>query len=110
MTKLIAVLGLCLTLTASAGTTCAQTPFGEAAYYNLVSLGDVRAELSDIEGRVAVAGNASFQSYMIGGRLRAPALVVGGEYTSANVTVSGGAVARDGSLDFQHAARLFLLL
>jgi choice-of-anchor A domain-containing protein len=65
--------------------------------YNLFSLGDVSAKSGDIEGRVAVGGNASFQSFSIGGSApsASPNLVVAGDlkakWGSTNgLTIVGG--------------------
>jgi choice-of-anchor A domain-containing protein len=60
-----------------------------ASMYNLFVLGDMNMKSSDVQGRVAVGGNAKLDSYSVGAN--APAntvnLVVGGNLTAG---VSGG--------------------
>jgi hypothetical protein len=49
-----------------AGQDCIPNPFAAATPYNLFSLGNVYGCNSDVEGRVALNGAASFTSYSIG--------------------------------------------
>ncbi len=71
--------------------------------YNLFVLGKIDVHSGDIEGRAAAGGNASFQSYSVGGSAPAGAvnLVVGGNLTAKNgstngLTVVGGSTSYTG--------------
>lgn len=67
-------------------------PLGSAAPFNLLTFGDATGFNSDVEGKVAVGGNANFQNYDIG--LKDPggiALQVGGNLSFTNGSIRGDA-------------------
>jgi choice-of-anchor A domain-containing protein len=72
-------------------TGCVDDPFGDAAAFNVFLAGDANLSGSDVEGNVAVGGNASFQNYSIGITNAGPAdaLVVGGDLTYSTGTIYG---------------------
>ncbi|MFW2830542.1 choice-of-anchor A family protein [Sphingomonas sp. ID0503] len=79
-----------IALALTAGAARAATTFD----YNLFVLGDMTASGSDVEGRVAVRGNANLGGYSVG--LKAPAgdnLVVGRNFTAIGGSTSGNVVA-----------------
>jgi choice-of-anchor A domain-containing protein len=76
-----------------------------AADYNLFVLGDMNMHSSDVEGRVAVKGDASLASYSVG--TSAPSsgvnLVVGGALTAHGGSTNGGTVV-GGATNYQNWA------
>ena len=90
-----------LLVPAIAGFGCAMA--GTISNYNLYVLGNMNAANSDVEGALAVAGNATLSVYSVG--LQTPHtgnnLVVGGDLTAFRVnswghTVVGGTVTDSG--------------
>ncbi|RMH07849.1 MAG: choice-of-anchor A family protein [Armatimonadetes bacterium] len=78
-----------MVLTLSAGLSGAQH-LGDAAPYNLFTFGDATGFNSDVEGKVAVGGNAHFQNYSIGFKDQGGiALQVGGNLNYNNGSVYG---------------------
>lgn len=65
-------------------------PLGSAAPFNLLTFGDATGFNSDVEGKVAVGGNANFQNYSIGFKDQGGiALQVGGNLNFNNGSVYG---------------------
>ncbi|MCS6919765.1 MAG: choice-of-anchor A family protein, partial [Fimbriimonadales bacterium] len=65
-------------------------PLGTVAQFNLVSFGDMTAQNSDVEGKVAVGGNANLQNYSIAFKDQGgDAFQVGGNVTFTNGTIYG---------------------
>lgn len=81
------------------GTAHAGTPLGDAQGYNLFILGDTSKTSSDIEGKIAVGGNATF-STELGARTGLGAsinsVIVGGTFTETGSTVHGSVIAGGG--------------
>ena len=65
-----------------------------AADYNLFVLGDMNMHSSDVQGRVAVKGDASMSSYSVGAKASSATtnLVVGGNLTAQSGSTNGGTV------------------
>jgi choice-of-anchor A domain-containing protein len=84
---------LSVTLAAAAVGACLLAPMAAradtAADYNLFVLGDMAMQSSDVQGRVAVGGNATLSSYSVGG------LVVGGHANLSNGSSSGQMIVAD---------------
>ncbi|BCX82850.1 hypothetical protein MIT9_P2441 [Methylomarinovum caldicuralii] len=80
---------------------------GVAGRYNLVVLGDMIGEYSDVEGRVAVGGDATLSHYAVGQLLSdsdnfSATLVVGGDLIFHDGRVYHGNAYYGGSADIQH--------
>ncbi len=93
LTRLLAL----TTLSAAAAAHAAPINLGLDPSLNLLAFGHMSVGSSDVEGRVAVAGNASLNSYSINTKTGAAALysgtglVVGGNLSFTNGTIWGGA-------------------
>ena len=74
----------------------ASYSLGEAADYNVVVLGDYNLSNTDVEGKLAVAGDFTADTFGVGSKLRGNShgktLVVGGNVTLSNGKVYGDAV------------------
>lgn len=91
---------LAATLLASAFTASAQS-LGEASGYNYFIFGNTTLTYTDVEGRAAIGGDATFTGYGVGDKLPANAggysLVVGGNLTYQNGQVFEGNVIYGGT-------------
>lgn len=69
---------------------------GVASDYNMFLFGNHNQSNTDVEGRVAVGGNAQYGGLTIGSKIAPggsiPSLVVGGNYQNQNNTVNGNAI------------------
>lgn len=84
---------LILTACVSVSSLVYANPLGAAAPYNLVSFGNMTAQNSDVEGKVAVGGNANLQNYSIA--FRDPggnAFLVGGNVSFTNGSIYGNLI------------------
>ncbi|GIV08607.1 MAG: hypothetical protein KatS3mg019_0698 [Fimbriimonadales bacterium] len=87
-------------------------PLGDAAPFNLLTFGDATGSNSDVEGKVAVGGNANFQNYSIGFKDQGgTALQVGGNLNFNSGSVYGdvyhGGTATLTSVDFPTGGTVF---
>lgn len=89
MRRLSLLTALLLACTAQAG----PLSLGLDGSLNLLAFGDMRAASSDVEGRVAVGGNATLSSYSVNTRTGSSAL-----YTGAGLTVGGNLTFANGSI------------
>lgn len=73
--------------------------FGAAAGYNAFFFNDINVHYSDIQGKLAVGGNATLEGYSVGDKVSGigPELVVGGNLKFTNGQVDGGDVAVGGT-------------
>lgn len=97
--RLLAPLIACAVL-GGVATSGAQS-LGAASDYNYFIFGNVSLSNTDVEGRAAIGGNATFTNYGIGGKLTSNngySLVVDGNLTINNGEVSHGSVIYGGSL------------
>ena len=94
MRRLSLLTALFMACTAQAG----PLSLGLDGSLNLLAFGDMRAASSDVEGRVAVGGNATLSSYSVNTKTGSTALytgtglTVGGNLTFANGSIWSGAV------------------
>lgn len=95
--------------TASATTTSIvgnpSNPLGVASNFNVFVLNDMKAASSDVEGRVAVGGNATLRDYSIGQLASGGnALVVGRNLNFTRGTINGGGVAVGGQANLSNVS------
>ena len=79
------------------GVKAIQVTLPDAGSYNLITWSDATLQNSDIQGTVAVGGNATFSSYSIGGSANNasptdPSFVVNGNLTAGNGQVYNGSI------------------
>ena len=89
--------------------TCASTPLGAATGFNVFVFGDMSGSGSDVEGRLAVGGNATLTDYAVG--LKAPltsppanVLLVGGNLTFTRGSINNGNALVGGSATLSQVA------
>jgi len=58
--------------------------------YNLIALSDVHQEQSDVQGRIAVGGNAHFESFTVGGAICDPPTIPCLPYATDTTLMVGG--------------------
>jgi len=85
------------TLTLGLATAAQAATLGQAADFNLFVLGDATQNGTDVEGRVAIGGNATLSNYFAGMALtpspnNGDTLVVGNNLSFLNGSVTGNAV------------------
>jgi hypothetical protein len=90
---------------------CAAAPFGVATDFNVFILGDLIHQFTDTEGRLAVGGHATLESYGVGRQLTADAddtdtLVVGGDLRYTHGEVAHGHVAHGGTASLTNVTLL----
>lgn len=88
------LLGASALMTAAIVPAHAQT-LGKAADYNVFIFGDQSAKDVDVQGKVAVGGNANYTNYTVADKQATGSgvnLVVGGNYTNSNGSVNGSVV------------------
>lgn len=93
------IFAFALTLAAGAvlSTRGATIDISEAQNFNLLTWGNATLLNSDTEGRVAVGGSVSFNSYSVGGSVTnasplTSSLIVGGNLTAGNGSVANGSI------------------
>lgn len=83
----------CAYLLVSLYTAAYANPLGTASSFNLVTFGNMNAQNSDVEGKVAVGGNATLQNYSIAFRDQGGnAFQVGGNVSFTNGSVYGNLI------------------
>lgn len=103
MSFIVRVIVLATLVSASVAGPAIADPFTLASSYGVVSFGDMVVSNTEVNGRIAVGGNATFQNFNIGKSLSPDAsrldLVVGGTATLKNGQIaSGSGIAHDASL------------
>ena len=90
---------------------CNSNPFSDSAGFNVFVLGDMNAPSSEVEGRLAVGGNAYIANYSVGGVLTPDAtrndLIVAGNLQFPNGAVLNGKTVYGGTLNTTVAASSF---
>lgn len=96
--RLLTLVTALTALTAAATAQAAPVSLGLDRSLNLLAFGNMNVASSDVEGRVAVGGNASINGYSINTKTGSSALyggtglTVGGNLTFTNGTIFGGAL------------------
>lgn len=103
---MLAVAAACAAFLTSSNLSEAQT-LGVAGDYNYFVFGNVNMSSSDVEGRAAVGGNATYQNYGVGNKLKGAtagdSLVVGGNLNWTYGQVFQGDVVYGGTASFTGA-------
>ena len=104
------VIGL-LACTISLPLTAAPFYLGDAAKFNAYILQDMHGRHSDVEGRLAVAGNVDLKDYGIGLQLPSettqPVMVVGQDATVRNARIYHGDATAGGIIDIDETVGLY---